>query len=178
MYRNMAQIWTLFAFDETTGIEHTGDSGITAKISKDGGTADVLAAANLTELEGGYYTVDISATESDAQHLSIIPVSATADIQVVGSPASITTFEHVIAGICTGTGDEATVNSTLHTTHSLTTANGLNGRVLIFDDDTPGVPALHQQAGDIIGYTAGGVLTFAASTFTIGHAGTDTFKIY
>ena len=177
MYRNMAQIWTIFAFDETTGIEHTSDTTITAKISKDGGTAAALAAANLTELEGGYYTVDISAAESDAQHLSIIPISATADIQVVGSPASITTFEHVIAGICTGTGDGATVNSTLQTTHSLATANALNGRELIFDPDTTTV-ALRQQAGDIAGYTAGGVLTFPASTFTTGHAATDTFKIY
>ena len=174
----MAQIWTLFAFDETTGIEKTGDTLITVKISKDGGTAASLTAANLTELEGGYYTVDISAAESDAQHLSIIPTSTTNNIQVVGSPASITTFEHVIAGKCTGTGDGATVNTTLHTTHSLTTANGLNGRVLIFDDDTPGVPALHQQVGNITGYSSGGVITFAAGTFTIGHAATDTFKIY
>ena len=178
MYRNMAQIWTVFAFDETTGIEKTGDTLITAKISKDGGIADSLTAANLTELEAGYYTLDISAAESDAQHLSIIPISTTNNIQVVGSPASITTFEHVIAGICTGTGDAATVNTTLQTTHSLTTTGALIGRVLIFDAETVTTPALSQQAGVITGYSSGGVITFAAGTFTTGHGASDTFKIY
>ena len=174
----MAQIWTLFAFDETPGIEKTGDTLITAKISKDGGTAATLTAANLTELEGGYYTVDISAAESDAQHLTIIPISATNNIQVVGSPATEHLLEHVISGLCTTGGDAETVASTLQTTHSLTKDNGLNGRVLIFDSDTT-TADLRQQTGVITGYNGTtGAIAFAASTFTNDHVAADTFKIY
>ena len=181
MYRRMAQNWLVFAFDETTGIEKTADTLITAKISKDGLAAVALDDASPVEREAGYYMFEITAAESDADQLTIIPVSGTTNIQVVGAPATQNTLEHVISGECTSTGDAATVNTTLHTAatagHGLTTANALNGRVLIFDTDTT-TTALRQQAGDITGYSSGGVITFAASTFTVGHAATDTFKIY
>ena len=184
MYRRMAQKWMVFAFDETDGTPHTAAtlSTITGKISKDGADAVALdTAAADNELEGGYYTFTLTEAETDADQLTIIGNSSTTSIQVVGAPATQNTFNHVISGDCTSTGGTATVNTTLHTAspagHGLTTVNALNGRVLIFNTDTATV-ALRHESGTITGYSSGGVITFAASTFTIGHSSSDTFKIY
>ena len=181
MYRRMAQKWVAFAFDETDGTPVTGAT-ITGKISQDGAAATALATTAPAELETGYYAFSLTEAETDADEITLIAVAGLpANTQVVGAPATQNTFNHVISGECTSTRDAATVNTTLHTAapggHGLTTANALNGRVLIFDTDTA-TTALRQQAGNITGYTSGGVITFAASTFTVGHAATDTFKIY
>lgn len=183
MYRRLAQKWMAFAFD-ANGDPVTGISpltNITAKISKDGADAVALGTPAATnELEAGYYSFTLTAAETDAEMLTLIPTcSSPAGTYVVGSPATIYTMEHVISGECTtfaGTSKE-TVVSTLQTTHSYTTANALTGRVLIFDADTT-TAALKNQAGEITGYTTGGVLSFAANTFTVDHSATDTFKIY
>lgn len=92
MQRNLAsQKWRVFAFD-ADGVPVTGDAlNITAKLSKDGGTATALTDVNPVEIEAGYYDFDVSQTESDAASLGIIPVSATAGVVVVGSPAAIFT---------------------------------------------------------------------------------------
>lgn len=179
MYRNLTQKWLVFAFDETTGIEHTGDTGITGKISKDGADAVALGTPGTTnELEAGYYSFTLTAAETNATQLTILPVSATANIQVVGSPATVFTFEHVICGISDGTGTTGTVVTSLETTHSLTTDSALNGRVVIFDADTT-TAALRQQAGTITAYNGTtGLITVEAGSFTTAPLTGDTFKIY
>jgi hypothetical protein len=178
MYRNLAQPWVVFAFDETDGTVVTGDAAnIDAKVSKDGATASALADLAPVELESGYYQFDLTAGETNAHMLTLIPVSATTNVQVVGVPGTVFTFEHVICGLCTTAGAADTVETTLQTTHSLSTANALNGRILIFDADTA-TAALRQQAGEITGYDGAGTLTFASGAFTVAHGATDTFKIY
>jgi hypothetical protein len=178
MYRNKDQKWIVFAFDETTGIEEIGDAaGISAKISKDGGTSEAITDAAPVEIGSGYYAFDITAAESNAEHLTIIPVSGTTDIQVVGAPASITTFEHVICGISDGSGSTTTIVTSLETTHSLATDSALSGRIVIFDADTT-TTALAQQAGTISAYNGTTGLITVNTSFTTSPASGDTFKIY
>ena len=181
----MAQKWMVFAFDETDGTPVTAItlSNLTGKISKDGADAVALStAAADNELEAGYYTFTLTEAETDADQLTIIGACSTpANTQVVGSPATEHTFNHVVSGGCTTGGTTATVETTLDATapagHGLTTASALIGRVLIFDADTT-TTALRQQSGVITAQDAAGKLTFATSTFTVEHAAADTFKIY
>jgi hypothetical protein len=179
MYRNLAQKWVVFAFDETTGIEKTGDlANIDAKIIRDGASPAVaLGDAAPVELESGYYAFELTAAETNYSHLTIVPVSSTADIQVVGAPASITTFEHVICGICDGTDSTTTLVTSLEITHSLATDSALNGRVVIFDYDTT-TTALAQQAGTISAYNGTTGLITVNTAFTTSPVSGDTFKVY
>lgn len=83
------QKWRVFAFDRTNNEPVTGDAAnITAKISKDYGTATALADTNPTETEDGYYLFDLTKSETNAANLAIYPESSTADVQVVGVPGS------------------------------------------------------------------------------------------
>jgi len=180
MYRNLAQKWVVFAFDETTGIEAAGQTvtTITAKISVDGAAGSSTTDVNPTALEGGYYYFNIDADETDGHQLTIIPVSSVTNIQVVGAPGTVFTFEHVICGISDGTGTTATIVTSLETTHGLTTDNALNGRVVIFDQGTS-TTALEQQAGTITAYNGTtGLITVEAGSFTTAPLTGDTFKIY
>ena len=93
MQKNVAgQKWIVFAFDVTTNLPKTGDAAnITANIRLNAGTADAVDDTNPTELEDGYYAFDIDQAECDADLLSLHPESATADIQVIATPATIYT---------------------------------------------------------------------------------------
>lgn len=96
MLKNTAgQKWRVFAFNRTTNAPALGDAAnITAKISKDWGATAALADTNPTETEDGYYLFDIAQAECDANNLDIFPESSTANIQVIGTPASqITTVD-------------------------------------------------------------------------------------
>ena len=180
MYRNFAQKWVVFAFDETTGIEQIDDQNqITANIRIDGGSPNAIDDVNPTQLEDGYYVFDVTAAETDGSLLLICPVSSTADIQVVGVPGSIYTHENVICGISDGAGSTTTIVTSLETTHSLATNDALNGRVVIFDANTTTV-ALRQQAGEISAYngSSGLITVTAGSAFTTSPANGDTFNIY
>ena len=93
MFKNVAsQKIIVFAFDETDNTPKTGDAAqITAKITKDYGSATALGDTNPTEIEDGYYAFDVTQTESNADVILVLPESSTADIQVVGCPATIFT---------------------------------------------------------------------------------------
>jgi len=93
MQKNIAsQKWRVFAFDRTTNAPLTGNAAnITAKISKDFGTANATNDTNPTEVEDGYYEFDLTQAETNANDLLILPESATANIVVVGCPARIAT---------------------------------------------------------------------------------------
>lgn len=177
----MAQRWIVFAFDETTGIEKTGDaSNITANIHIDGGTANAVDDTNPTELgTSSYYYFDLTAVETDGEVLTIAPVSTTADIQVVGSPATVRTFPNIVCGITTTGGTATSITTTLDDAPwSYTTNDAFNGRVLIFDEDTT-TAALRNQAGKIIDYVGStGTITVATNSFTISVPTANTFKIY
>ena len=96
MEKNIAGKWVVFAFglpDHATPNQPiTGDSiNITANIRLDGGTANTVADVNPVELEEGYYVFDITDVESNADLLSLHPISSTANVQVIGVPGSIYT---------------------------------------------------------------------------------------
>lgn len=93
MQKNVAsQKWTVFAFDETDNTAKTGDAAnITATISIDGATAGTVIDTNPVEHSVGYYVFDISQAESNGDMLTIIPVSTTTSISVIGVPGSVVT---------------------------------------------------------------------------------------
>ena len=93
MQKNVAgQKWTVFAFDRTDNTPKTGDlAQITAKVSKDGAAAVALTDVSPVELESGYYEFDLAQAETNADKLTLIPVSSTGDIQVVSSPGTVFT---------------------------------------------------------------------------------------
>lgn len=90
-----SQKWIVFAFDRTDNTPLAGGANqITAEISKDGAPGGGnITDTNPTELEDGYYVFDITAGESNADLLVILPESSTGDIQVIGVPGSIYTTE-------------------------------------------------------------------------------------
>ena len=180
MYRRVAQKWVVFAFDETTGIEESGLTltTLTANLRIDGGAANAVDDTNPVELEDGYYIFDITAAESDGEMITIAPACSVAEIQVVGSPATQHTFTNIISGLVDAGGSATSVPSSLNTTHSLSTYDAMNGRVLIFDPATT-TAGLRNVAGTITDYNGGnGTLTFAAGTWTASCVSGDTFKIY
>ena len=93
MLRNTSgQRWRVFAFNVTTNQEVTGDAAnITAKLSKDYGTAKELADVNPTETEDGFYLFDLTQSETNAFDLAIYPESSTPDVQVIGVPGNFVT---------------------------------------------------------------------------------------
>jgi len=185
MYRNVAQKWVVFAFDETDGTPVTGAT-ITGKISRDGGsTAVAIADTNPTEIESGYYAFDLTAAETNYDQMTIIAVaSSPANTQVVGAPATVHPIAHVISGSVTDTGPTTTNFETgLVGTAGTLLAQGytsndmLIGRVIIFDGNT--TAALKGQATEITDYiTTAGEIVVGASTLTVAPATGDTFKIY
>lgn len=90
MYRNVAsqKIW-LFVFDTATNLGKTGDAAnIVPYYSKDGAAVTALATATVTEGDAtnakGWYYIQPSATETDANEALFAGRSATAGISVVG----------------------------------------------------------------------------------------------
>lgn len=88
--------WIVFAFEDSGGSNPgkpvTSDSAnITAEISKDGAAPASLTDTNPTEIGDGFYAFDISATESDADLLLLVPSSSTANVSVIPCPAAIYT---------------------------------------------------------------------------------------
>ncbi len=86
--------WVVFAFGlpdhASDGQPITGDAAnITANVRIDGGAANAVDDVNPTELEDGYYVFDITGTEYTGTQISIMPASATANVQVIGCPATV-----------------------------------------------------------------------------------------
>jgi hypothetical protein len=96
MEKNVAGKWIVFAYGlpdhANDGQPITGDAAnITANIRIDGGAANAVDDVNPTELEDGYYVFDITAAEANGDLLSLHPVSATANVQVIGVPGAVWT---------------------------------------------------------------------------------------
>ena len=92
MQINTVQYWYVFAFDLTDNTPKTGDAAqITADVYIDDAVANAVDDTNPTELAHGFYRFDITAAESNGDQILIDPVSATADIQVVGVPGAVST---------------------------------------------------------------------------------------
>lgn len=96
MQKNTAGKWVVFAFEDEGGTNPgepvTGDAAnITANVRIDGGAANAVDDTNPTELEDGYYVFDITAAESNGDHLLICPASSTANVNVIGVPGAVWT---------------------------------------------------------------------------------------
>lgn len=97
MFKNTSgQKLLVFAFDSTTNLPKTGDSAnITAYVSKDYGSATVLGDTSATEVDStnakGYYLFDLTQSETDANTLIFTAKSSTANIVVIGVPATVFT---------------------------------------------------------------------------------------
>lgn len=116
----------LFTFDYSTNAPKTGDAAnLTAYVSKDGGAVTVLTDTTATEMDAtnakGWYSFDVTQTESNADELVFTGKSSTANVSVVGralttTPASFTSF-------VTPTG--ASVNATQFAGQTITAAAGV-----------------------------------------------------
>ena len=96
MFKNVAAKFIVFAFDATTNVPKTGDgANITAYVSKDYGTVTVLADTTATEMDAtnapGYYLFDAAQGETNADCLLVTAKSSTANIKLIGAPATIYT---------------------------------------------------------------------------------------
>src|SRR5436853_6554933 len=98
MLKNVAsQKLIVFAFDATTNLPKTGDAAnLTAYVSKDYGAVTVLGDTSATEMDAtnakGYYLFDLTQTETNADTLLFSAKSATSNIVVIGSPATVFTL--------------------------------------------------------------------------------------
>lgn len=96
MEKNTAGKWTVFAYGLPSHISAgqpiSGDAAnITANICLDGGVANPIDNTNPTELGDGYYIFDITAAEAGGDLLTLIPTSATPNVQVISVPGSVYT---------------------------------------------------------------------------------------
>lgn len=97
MQKNVAgQKWAVFAFGgngaTVPGDPITGDAPqITAQLSKDGAALAALTDVNPVELGGGYYVFDATQAETNADNLTLVPASSTANVLVIGVPGSLYT---------------------------------------------------------------------------------------
>jgi hypothetical protein len=105
MFKNVAsQIWVVYAYQDDGGTNPgepvTGDAAnITANLRLDGGAANAVDDTNPAELEDGFYFFTITQAESNADNIVIAPVSATANVNVVGAPAVVYTRDWGVGDI-------------------------------------------------------------------------------
>lgn len=98
MFKNVAsQKLIVFAFDSTTNLPKTGDAAnLTAYVSKDYGAVTVLGDTSATEMDAtnakGYYLFDLTQAETNGDTLLFSAKSSTANIVVVGAPATVFTY--------------------------------------------------------------------------------------
>ena len=151
MIKNTAnQKWRVFAYDRTTGAAKTGDAAnISATINKDYAGEVATNDAAPTEVAHGFYDFDLTQAETNAYHLSLDPISGTANIDVVGCPVTQDTI------VAVQTGDAYAVVA--HTDYgnaklvrSTTPANALsvdaNGKVAVPDTQKVDVETVKTRA--------------------------------
>ncbi len=91
MFKNVAsQKIAVYVFDSTTGLPKTGDAAnITVYVSKDFAAVTALTDTSATEMDAtnakGWYLVDVSQSETNADTLLFTGKSSTANMVVVGS---------------------------------------------------------------------------------------------
>jgi hypothetical protein len=97
VFKNVAsQKVIVYAFDSTTNLPKTGDAAnLTAYVSKDYGAVTVLGDTSATEMDStnakGYYLFDLTQGETNGDTLLFSAKSSTANIVVIGSPATVFT---------------------------------------------------------------------------------------
>lgn len=93
MQKNVAgQIWTVYAYSRTSGNPITGDAAnISATLCLDGVAEAPCSDAHPDEKGHGYYQFLPSQAETNAEHIEIHPISATANVIVIGCPGALWT---------------------------------------------------------------------------------------
>lgn len=97
MFKNVAgQQGIFFAFNTTNNVAQSGDAAnITPYVSKDYGTVTVLSSTSMIEMDAtngkGYYRVTLTQSETNADTLVFTGKSSTANIAVIGVPATVMT---------------------------------------------------------------------------------------
>lgn len=97
LYKNTAsQKAYFYAYDYSTGAPKTGDAGnITAYVAKDYGSATILGDTSATEVDStnakGYYVFDLTQSETNADVILFTAKSSTANVNVLGAPATVGT---------------------------------------------------------------------------------------
>lgn len=116
MFKNTAgQEWVVFAFQDEGGTNPgepvaADQANITADVRIDGAAANAVDDTNPTVLSDGYYTFGITAAESNGDSIVIIPVSATANVNVIGVPGAVYTTTD-ISGITFTVANQVDVNA-------------------------------------------------------------------
>ena len=82
LFKNTAnQKLSVFAYLVASNVAATGfASFITCGYSKDGAASGQISDINPTEIGGGAYTFDITANESNADHIVFVPITSTGSI--------------------------------------------------------------------------------------------------
>jgi hypothetical protein len=208
MFKNVAsQKLTVFAFDSTTNLPKTGDAAnITAYVSIDGGTVTALGDTSATELDStnakGYYSVDVSQSETNGDKLLFSAKSSTSNIVVVAVPAVVYTVPpnfsaqaidasgRVDVGKVAGTAQtardlganlDAAVSTRLATSGYTAPDNAGIGAIKAKTDNLPADPASNTQVstraapGDAMALTSGERTTLVAGIFAFVTEGAETF---
>ena len=167
LQKNIAGKVMVFAFDITDNTAKTGDAAqITGNVRIDGGAANAIDDTNPTELEDGYYIFDLTAAETNGDHIGVFPASSTGSIQVIGVPGSIYTDapNYNLLGI-ESDGDLTKVNLCANTTLVDTTT--------VATDAEADIAALNDVAAtDIV--TSGAITTSAGAVSNVTLVATTT----
>ena len=83
------QKWLLFCFSPTTSLPLSGETSITCSLRKDNGGA-VALTNSVSEIGQGYYEIELTQAETDADVLDIIPTSSASRV-IVGVPGRVFT---------------------------------------------------------------------------------------
>lgn len=169
MQKNVAsQKLIVFAFDATTNLPKSGDSAnITAYVSIDYGAVTVLGDTSATEMDAtnakGYYLFDLTQGETNGNTLLFSAKSSTANIVVVGAPASIQTVPSSFV-VAPGSANALTVAGS----NAATTFSGLTTGAIAATTITASGAVAFQSTFAVTTSTA--LAALSATTVTISSA--------
>jgi len=129
----------IYAHDVAADTAKTGDAAqITATISKDGAAGAATNTANPTEIGGGVYWYPLTQAESNAGALALVPVSATADVQI--DPVIVLTQDATISSRASQASVDALPSAAAVNTFNDTTYDG-DGVLVTQGTISSGTPA-------------------------------------
>lgn len=151
----------------------TGAAGLDSEVSKDAGTfADCTNEATEIATSSGIYYLDLTASEMDAQTVSVIVKSSTSGAVTTVLVLYPEKKLQVDGVVDSGSSTTSIVTSSLNPAAAVT--DQFKGRVVIFDQDTA-TANLRGQGTNITGSSSGGVLTVTA--LSDAPTSGDTFTI-
>ena len=169
LFKNTAGGCDLYFHNVTTGLAVTGDaSNISVTISKDGG-ATASSTNSVSETGGGVYSLALTAAETNADRLAIIPSSSTSN--VVGSPVIAYTTGGAVPAAAAGAASGLALTSSVSAVS--TKVDDVQGSG--FDTATDSLEAVRNR-GDAAWITATGFSTHSAAD--VWSVGTRTLSAF